>query len=174
MFAVLLFCSSVIVGETFTQPYLDDTPDGPTYTDPVVYAVYSAAINSILKRSYYQPDPKIYIFDRRATGQGICGTPNKAHEAVLAPAIASYAKANTVARSLLPRFTLEKPYEAVPQTPRGDTGIYLSSIGFNRHKTVAILSAMAKGGGSNYVLIKKSGKWQLLEGWSDTACVWAS
>ena len=93
---------------------------------------------------------------------------------MLAPAIANYVNVNTVARNILPRFTLEKPYEVVAQTPPGGTSIYLSSVGFNRRKTLAVLSAMAKGSGSNAVLIKKSGKWQLLQGWSDMRCAWAS
>jgi hypothetical protein len=81
-FVVLLSCSFVMAGHTYSQPSASDAPDAYTYTDPDVYSVYSAAINSILKRSYYQPDATLYIFDRTATGQGICSTPNKEHEAV--------------------------------------------------------------------------------------------
>jgi hypothetical protein len=172
MFAVLF--SFVTVGQAYCQAYLADTPDGLTYTDPDVYSVYSVVINSMVKFRY-QADAKIYIYDHTATGwSDICPTPNKKHEAMLALAVANYAKANTVERRLLPRFTLETPYELVQRVPQWVTGIYFSSIGFNRHKTVAVLSASAKGGGGTYVLTKKDGKWQLLEGWSDMGCAWAS
>lgn len=91
---------------------------------------------------------------------------------MLASVIANYVKANKVARRLLPRFNLDKPYEMVHLPP---DGLYLSSIGFNRGKTVAVVSATLAGSGRNYVLVKHNEKWQFAtDNWIDEGCVWAS
>ncbi len=174
-FVAWLVCCFVTVGQAFGQPYLDGTPDGTTYTDPDVYSVYSAVINSIFAANFHQPDTKIYIGDHTATGQDVCSPPNKEHQAMLAPALADYEKTNKLQRHLLPRFSLEKPYEVVRKAPQGAAWIYLSSVGFNSDKTLAVVSAISSAGsGTNYVLIKKDGAWQFLTGWSDYGCAWAS
>ena len=100
----------------------------------------------------------------------ICSTPNKDHKAMLASAFANYVKVNKVKRRLLPRFTLDRAYEMVQKSPHE---VYLSSVGFNRDKTVAVVSVFA-GNGSNCVLVKKNGRWEVLTNWSDEGCAWAS
>jgi hypothetical protein len=158
------------LGQMNGQFYLDETSSAaPTYVDPDVYSVYSIVVNSIIQYEFQQ-ETTVPIYDHTATGQTICATPNKKHEAMLASAIANYAKVNKAQRRLLPRFNLDKPYEIIQRSPHA---VYLSSIGFNRGKTVAVLSAFAASG-SNYVLVKEYGKWQFLTNWSEDGCVWAS
>ena len=169
---IWLSCSLMALGQAHGQFYNGKTSVAHTYTDPDVYLVYSVVINYISKLPIYPflQATEIVIDDQTATGQHPCAPPNKEHKALLASAIADYAKANKVPHRLLPRFDLDKPYQLVQRSPEA---IYLSGIGFNRDKTVAVLTAFA-GNGADYVLIKKDGKWQFLEGWSDYGCAWAS
>jgi hypothetical protein len=168
---IWLSCSSLAIGQVNGHLFLDEASSSvPTYVDPDVYLVYSAVINSILERPNFRLEATIAIGDQTATGMEICSTPNKGHKAMLAAAIASYVKVNTVKRRLLPRFTLDKPYEMVQKSPHG---VYLSSVGFDRDKTVAVVSVFA-GNGQNCVLVKRNDKWEFLTNWSDEGCAWAS
>ncbi len=170
-FLIWLSCSSLALGQLNGHLFLDETSSTvPAYVDPDVYAVYSVVINSILLQPNFQQETTIAIDDQTATEMEICTTPNGAHKAKLASVIANYVKANKVERSLLPRFILDKPYELVQSSPNG---IYLSSIGFNKRKTLAVVSAFA-GSGRNYFLVKNSGKWEFLKNWLGAGCVWAS
>ena len=172
--AVLLLCIFCSVGpETmYGQSHSKKAGNADAYTDPDVYSVYSVVINRILK-SELLPNSRVYIVDQTATSLRMCAAPNRKHEAVLFSAIEDYAKVNTVPHRLLPRFSIQKPYDVVARPPEDSPSIYLSSIGFNHEKTLAVLTAMA-GSGADYVLIKNGGEWQFLDDWSDQNCAWSS
>src|SRR5579863_4139749 len=163
---IWLSCSLMALGQAHDGFYNGKTAVADTYTDPDVYSVYSVVINSISKMPNYLQATEIMIDDQTATGQQPCDPRKKEHKALLASATADYAKANKVSHRLLPRFDLDKPYQLVQGSPQE---IYLSGIGFNRDKTVAVLTAFA-GYGTDYVLTKKDGKWQFFD--RDYACAW--
>ena len=171
MFLIWLSCSSLALGQLNGHLFLDEASSSvPTYVDPDAYLVYSIVINSILRQPNFQQGTTIAINDQTATAMEICFTPNKEHKAMLASAIANYVRVNKVPRRLLPRFNLDRHYEMVQLSP---DGVYFSSIGFNRGKTVAVVSAFA-GSGRNYVLVKGNEKWRFANNWMDEGCVWAS
>ena len=79
-------------------------------------------------------------------------------------------KDNKAPQRLLPRFNLDRPYGMGHLPP---DGVYLSGIGFNQGKTVAVVSATLAGSGRIYVLVKDNEKWRFAY-WTDGGCVWAS
>jgi hypothetical protein len=170
--AVKLMILLLLVGSMAAQ--LPSKPkSSDAYTDPDGYLVYSLVIKHITTYEF-QSDVKIVVNDHTVTYQRMCSTPNKKYQAMLASAIADYAKVNSVRRRLLPQFEIEKPYELLGDgATSGGHWIELSSIGFSRDKTLAVLTA-GTSSISDYVLIKRNGKWQFLEGWSDQGCAWAS
>ena len=169
---IWLSCSSLAIGQVNGHLFLDEASSSvPTYVDP-------RCVLGLLRRYQLHPraaqlpagDDNCHRRSDRHWDGDVQHSKRIGHKAMLAPAIASYVKVNTVKRRLLPRFTLDKPYEMVQQSPhRGD----LSSVGFDRDKTVAVVSVFA-GNGQNCVLVKKNGKWEFLTNWSDEACAWAS
>jgi hypothetical protein len=170
-FLIWLSCSSLALGQLNGHLFLDEASSSvPTYVDPDAYLVYSIVINSMLQQRNFRQEATITIDDQTATGMEICFTPNKEHKAMLASAIANYVKVNKVPRRLLPRFKVDRRYEMGHLPP---DGVYLSSIGFNRGKTLAVVSATLAGSGSNYVLVKDNEKWRFAY-WNDGGCVWAS
>jgi hypothetical protein len=166
-FLIWLSCSSLALGRLNGH---EASSSVPTYVDTDAYLVYSIVINSMLQEYNFQQETTVTIDDQTATGMEICFTPNKEHKAMLASAIANYVKVNKVTRRLLPRFNLDRPYEMGHLPPNG---VYLSSIGFNRGETVAVVSATLAGSGRNYVLVKDNEKWRFAD-WTDGGCVWAS
>jgi hypothetical protein len=170
-FLILLSCSSLALGQLNGHLFLDEASSSvPTYVDPDAYLVYSIVINSMLQQHNFRQETTVTIDDQTDTGMEICFTPDKEHKTMLASAIANYVKVNKVSRRLLPRFNLDRPYEIGHLPP---DGVYLSSIGFNRGRTLAVVSATLAGSGRNYVLVKVNEKWRSAD-WTDGGCVWAS
>ena len=168
-FLIWLSCSSLALGQL--NGHLDGASSSvSTYVDPDAYLVYSIVINSMLQGHNFRQEKTITIDDQTYTGMEICFTPSKEHKAILASAIANYVKVNKAPQRLLPRFNLDRPYEMGHLPP---DGVYLSGIGFNQGKTVAVVSATLAGSGRNYVLVKDNEKWRFAY-WTDGGCVWAS
>lgn len=178
----------------------------PPYEDPDAYDVYNQLIaeefpNRPSERrkldAYYElfgedfssrsSEANKVVISAETEPGAMCLKPEGESATLLAPAITDYFKQNETRRFLQPKFKVEQQYELLaPQDAsahvRGNPDrwrIELSAVGFNRDKTIAIVSATSYcgeglcGGGAFYVFVKKCGKWQRLE-WKGTSCVWAS
>jgi len=129
--------------------------------------------------------PELLISDE-TEGESMCLRPEGESVTLLAGAMADYLRQDETRRLLQPKFTIEPPYrilaprDAQLQSRRQAPHwwIALSAVGFNRNKTVAVVSASRLceglcGDGTFYTFVKKNGKWRPLD-WKGASCAWAS
>lgn len=168
----------------------------PTYDEIEAYAVYSTLI----------PEDWIWVVAKAeflviaglTVSSEMCLSPEGESARILAPAIANYKELATRRWQLTRNFSLSRPYTLVggqeldtyfskggrgwdgfyARYPKSGGYLFLSPVGFNASKDVAVVQVNHScgglcGGGSFSVLQKKDGEWKQMN-WHGSLCAWAS
>ena len=140
---------------------------------------------------------KKLVIHNKASAFEMCIKTEGESKEILKDAISDYIELSKKGWLLQRRFKIEKPYELITSNelkstfdrgswekfneryPNSGGYIELSTVGFNKDKTVAIVHmghycGSLCGGGTFYVLQKKEGKWRQLTRSRWTSCFWIS
>jgi len=177
----------------------------PVIDDPESYAIYEAIFGP--KPPNVENDRSLLVIADTTTDyptygdedKDVCLKPDPAQEATLRPLITAYHKANEKPSLLIDKFHFPFKYQIVPEAtidaffgekgkgswagfykkfPKSGGFVYVSSVGFNADKTLALVYAGHScgglcGGGSYHLFKKLNNKWTEIN-WPGTTCTWVS
>ena len=176
-----------------------------TIEDADAYAIYSIVFTPEPSEKPAKPrrliiqDKTVDMWSLGDEDRDACLKPEPANEATLRPLINAYREANKTPSFLQRKFTLPNEYEIVPSEtidaffktkgPGGWAGFYkkfpntggyvfMSAVGFNADKTMALVYAGHScgglcGGGAYRFFKKVDGNWKEFN-WPGTSCTWVS
>jgi hypothetical protein len=168
----------------------------PSYDDAEAYRVYSTLIPQ--DWIWVSAKAESLVIAALTVSSEMCLEPERQSSRFLAPAIANYRDLAGKRWHLKREFRLSKPYELVDQQeidgyfrkggsgwdgfyahyPKSGGYLFLSPVGFNSAKDIAILQVNHLcgglcGGGTFSVLQKRDGEWKAIS-WKGSSCGWAS
>jgi hypothetical protein len=173
--------------------------------DPDAYAIYSMVFTPDADEKPAKPR-RLIIQDKTedypsygSEDRDNCLKPEPTQEAALRPLINAYHEANKTPSLLQRMFTLPNEYEIVPSAtieaffkgkgsgswagfykkfPNTGGFVYVSNVGFNSDRTLALMYAGHScgglcGGGAYHFFKKVDGKW-IESNWPGVSCTWVS